>query len=348
MLTRAGLLTLALAVAAGPAVAQPFTGTIVTGPTGTADLAVGEDIARIADACGVGLRALPSEGSVENMQAVRDRRNTQLGIVQGDVLEYYQTLRDDDPSLRRPAQGIRVVMPLQESAVHLVARDNVERLEDLSGRVVATGTAGSGTAITAGLVLDLAGVAPAGRVPLAPDAALDALRSGVVDAAFIVSAAPADLLATADLADAHLHLVPMDEPALTAAYSPATIAAGTYPFVSADVPVVAVRSLLVAYDFSAAANNYQAASCRLVSDVSHLILTRLDELRASGHPSWATADLTALPPGAQISPCALQGVDPDYAFTCRRPDGTISTEGAAVSSDAAALFVRRICARLGC
>ncbi len=260
------------------------------------------------------------------------------------MLEYYQTLQEDDP--RCAGEGI--LMPLQESAVHLVARDDVTGLEDLSGRRVATGTAGSGTAVTAGLVLDLAGVAPAERVPLAPEAALDALRSGAVDAAFIVSAAPAGLLAAPDLADAHLHLLPLAGPALTAAYSPATIAAGTYPFVPADVPVVAVRSLLVAYDFSPTANAYQAASCRLVSDVSHLILTRLDELRANGHPAWATADLTALPPGAQISPCALQGVDPDYAFTCRHPDGTTTPEGTAASSDAAALFTHRICTRLGC
>lgn len=353
MLTRAALL---LALAALPFLApslhaQPVPGAIVTGPPASTEQQLGADIAALAAACGIPLEVRPSQGAIENMQAVRDRRYTQLGIVQGDVLEYYQTFQDDDPALRRPAQGIRVVMPLGNAAVHVLARTDITRLEDLAGRRVATGTSDSGTRITADLVLDLAAVAPAERIALAPDAALAALRTGDVDAAFFVTGAPAPLLAApeaADLAAAGLHLLPLTQPALTAAYAPATIAAGTYPFVPADVPVLSVATLLVAFDFDPSANAYQSASCRLVSNVSHLILTRLDTLKADGHPTWRTADLSALPPGALISACALTGVDADFAFTCRHPDGTTTTEGAAATADARTLFVQRVCARLGC
>lgn len=353
MLNR-GAMILALFFAAssaqGPALAQAqaVPGAIVIGPPGSTEARLGQDIAGLAAACGLSVDVRQTAGSVENMQAVRDRRHTQLGIVQGDVLEYYQTFQQDDPSLRRTAQGIRVVMPLGEAVVHVLARGDIAGLPDLAGRRVATGAPGSGTAVTADLVLDLAAVTPAERVALAPDAALAALRDGTVDAAFLVTGAPADLLAAPDLAAAGIHLLPLAQPALTAAYAPATVAAGTYPFVTADVPVVAVASLLVAFDFDPAANSYQAASCRLVADVSHLILTRLDTLRADGHPAWQGVNPATLPPGVQVSACALDGVDPNHAFTCRHPDGTTTGEGLATPADANALFMQRVCARLGC
>lgn len=351
MLSRAPLglavaLLLAALPAAVPAFGQGIPGTIVTGPAASSAQRLGQDIAGLATACGLTLEARPSEGSLENMQAVRDRRYTQLGIVQGDALEYYQTFQDDDPSLRRPAQGIRVVMPLPDAAIHVLARQDIARLADLSGRRIATGTPGSGTRLTADLVLDLAAVGPAERIAMAPDAALAALRAGEVDAAFIVDAAPSGLLAGMDAAG--LHLLPITEPALTAAYAPTKIPAGTYPFAPEETSTVSVQTLLVAFGFDPAANAYQAASCRLVSDVSHLILSRLDGLRIEGHPGWGTVDLTALPAGAEVSACALAGVDPGYAFTCRRPDGTTTTEDAAATTDGNALFVQRICARLGC
>ena len=68
----------------------------------------------------------------------------------------------------------------------------------------------------------------------------------------------------------------MTDPVLAAVYTPAEVAAGTYPFVTEPVKVVAVKAVLVTYDFQPERNSYQAASCGLVADLSHLILTRFD------------------------------------------------------------------------
>ncbi len=88
----------------------------------------------------------------------------------------------------------------------------------------------------------------------------------------------------------------------------------------------------------------------MLADVGHLVLTRLDELKANGHPKWGSVELGDLPEGWQISPCILQGLDPAYDFTCRRPDGSVVREGAeAEAGDAAsALYRQRVCARTGC
>jgi hypothetical protein len=291
-----------------------------------------------------------SAGSVENMRAVRDRKATQLGIVQSDVLEYFRTFAPDDPDLRRPARGARVAFPLYDEEVHVLARRGIGGLGDLAGKRVATGVEGSGTKVTADLILDLAQVEPGERVELAPEAGLEALLAGEVDAFFYVVGAPAELFQSDRIDPQEFHLLAMDQPNLQAAYTPAVIAAGTYPFVTEPVPVVAVRAVLVTFDFDARENSYQAGSCRMLADLGHLILTRLDELKAKGHPKWREVNLGDLPEGWQVSACVLQGLDPAYDFTCRKPDGTAVREGSeGTAGDATnALYRQRVCARIGC
>jgi TRAP transporter TAXI family solute receptor len=345
MLKWAGL-ALAL-IALAPAAAQEIEGNIVTGAAAGTDLAIGRDIAAMAAECGITLNVRESAGSVENMQAVRDRRLTQFGIVQGDVLEYYQTLQGDDPELRRAVQGIRVAFPLYDAEVHVLARREIADLAGLAGGRVAIGDPDSGTHLTAELVLDLAQVAPAERLELGPEEALEALRAGEIDAMFYVVGAPAELFQAPEIDAAAFHLLPLRDPALTAVYASAEIPAGTYPFVDAPVEVVAVRTVLVTYDFDSGRNAYQAASCRMVSDVSHLILSRFDRLREAGHPKWRAVDFTGIPPGWTVGTCVLQGLAPDYAFTCRRPDGSVVEEGPA-GGDPNGLFRQRVCAKIGC
>ena len=246
MLIRAALAVLALAL---PAAAQEIEGNIFTGVSGGAELAIGQDIAALAAECGLTLNVQESAGGVENMLAVRERRLTQFGLVQSDVLEYFRTFQADDPEIARAAEGIRVALPLYDEEVQVLARRDVAGLAELSGRRVATGAEGSGTALTAGLVLDLAEVAPAERLALAPAEALDALLAGEIDALFHVGGAPAALFADARIDPAAFHLLPLTDPVLAALYAPAELAAGTYPFVTEPVPVVAVKSVLVTFDF---------------------------------------------------------------------------------------------------
>jgi uncharacterized protein len=341
------LLVLAALLLAAAAAAQEVEGNIVTGAAAGTDLAIGRDIAEVAAECGVTLNVRESAGSVENMQAVRDRRLTQFGIVQSDVLEYYRTFQGDDPELRRAAQGIRVAFPLYDAEVHVLARREIAGLAGLAGRRVAIGLPDSGTHLTAELVLDLVQVTPAERLAIGPAEALDALLAGEIDAMFYVVGAPAELFASAAIDQRAFHLLPLGDPVLMAVYTPVEIPAGTYPFVEAPVEVVAVKTVLVTFDFDPGRSSYQAASCRMVADVSHLIVTRFDRLRESGHPKWRAVDFTDMPPGWTVGACVLDGLASDYAFACERPDGSVVEEGAG-AGDPNGLFRQRVCARLGC
>ena len=72
------------------------------------------------------------------MNAVRDRKATQLGIVQSDVLEYFKTFaaRSRACARRRRASGC---VPLYDEEVHVLARRDIATVADLAGARVAAG-----------------------------------------------------------------------------------------------------------------------------------------------------------------------------------------------------------------
>lgn len=346
----AGLAALGIVAVIGPLAAQPLELNIVTGgPTGTY-IRIGQDIAALGAECGRTLNVRESAGSLENVFAVRDRPVTQFGIVQGDVLEYIQTFAAEDDQLRRAAQGLRIVYPLYDEEVHVLARRDIADLDGLEGRRVAVGVENSGNFITAQLVLDLARVAPAEReTTLAPAAALEALLAGQVDAMVYVAGAPVSLFAEAAIDPAQFHLLPLADPVLRAVYAPAVLPAGTYGFQAEPLETIAVKAVLVTYDYNARGNAYHRASCEAVSDFAYLILSRITALRENGHPKWSAVDMTALPPGWRVSDCAVAGIAPDRPFICTAPDGTRTTETLVpLTAEANGVFLRRVCARLGC
>jgi TRAP transporter TAXI family solute receptor len=343
-------LMFALLLTVSPAAAQDWETNIVTGGASGTYIQIGRDVAKIGAECGRTLNVQESAGSLENILAVRDRPLTQLGIAQSDVLEYVRTFQADDPVLARAAKGVRIVFPLYDEEIHVLAKRDIADLSGLAGKRVSTGVEGSGNSLTASLLLDLAKVEPSERVKLSPKDSLAALLAGDIDAMFYVVGAPAALFAEAEIDPQRFHLLPLKEAVLQQLYTPAQIGASTYSFQQDAVDVVAVKAVLITFNFVPQRNPYQAASCQTVAEISHLILSRLDQLKESGHPKWKSVDLTALPPGWTVSDCVLQGIAPGFAFTCRRPDGTVEEEGAVAANapEANRVFVQRVCARIGC
>jgi uncharacterized protein len=315
------LLVLAVAIAtlivASPAnAADTFEKNIMTGgPKGTY-IQIGRNIAALGEKCGLKLNVVESAGSLENFIGVRQRRNTQFGIVQSDVLEYLKTYEANDPEIQQAVRGVRIMFPLYNEEVHLVARREIASADDLAGKKVVVGEKDSGTFLTASLILDILRVEKAERIAASPADGLEKLLAGEVDAFFFVAGAPASLLATDRLDPGKYHLVKLDDAALRQTYTPASIAAGTYPFVKEETPLVAVKAVLMTYDYDRKRNAYHRESCKAVADFSNLIITNLDELKETGHPKWKTVDLTALPPGWQVGVCVKEGIALDYRTSC--------------------------------
>jgi TRAP-type uncharacterized transport system substrate-binding protein len=111
------------------------------GPTGTY-IQIGKDLAGLGAQCGLTLNVVESAGSLENFVGVRKRRNTQFGIVQSDVLEYLKTYEANDPEVQDAVRGVRIMFPLYNEEVHVLARKDLSGIRELEGQRVAVGVTG--------------------------------------------------------------------------------------------------------------------------------------------------------------------------------------------------------------
>lgn len=316
---KALLLSILAVLAAAVPAAADFERNIMTGgPQGTY-IQIGRDIAGLGRACGLGLNVVESAGSLENFIGVRNRRNTQFGIVQSDVLEYLKTFEAGDAEVQQAVRGVRIMFPLYDEEIHVLARRDIATMKDLAGRKVAVGKADSGTFLTASLILDILQVSAGERVPDNPDEALPKLIAGEIDALFYVAGAPAPLFADDTIDREKFHLVPITEAPLLATYIPSRIEAGTYAFQNEPVDVIAVKAVMMTYDYDVRRNAYHRESCKAVSDFSSLIVNNLGRLQENGHPKWKSVDLTALPPGWQVGVCVKAGMALDYRPACMAP-----------------------------
>ncbi len=301
------------------ALAQEFEKNIMTGgPSGTY-IQIGNDLAGLERQCGLTLNVLESAGSLENFVGVRKRPNTQFGIVQSDVLDYFKTFQGNDRELQSAIFGVRIMFPLYNEEVHILAARDITSLGDLNGRKVAIGKTASGTFLTASLIMDIMQLDKVERVAVGAGDALAKLIAGEIDAMFYVAGAPTKLFANPDIDGAQFHLLSVNEPLLNASYVSSTIAAGTNPFQTEEVGAIAVKAVMMTYDYNVKTNRYQKESCKSVSDLSYLLLSNLDRLKTEGHPKWKNVDLTDLPPGWRVGDCVKKGMAVNYKLQCRSP-----------------------------
>jgi len=255
---------------------------IVTGAATGTYIKIGEDIKKIAEPSGITLSVMESAGSIQNVFDVRKKRGVQLGIVQSDVLDYIRDISDDQ-ELKSIAAKLAAVYPLYKEEVHLLGDFDTKSLADLNGKKVAIGPERSGTYLTAKTIFHLSGIKPAQEVFLGGKEALDALRKGDIDAMLYVAGAPATLFSENTTPDDKFQLVPLDDKALDG-YLTVTIPAGTYKWQESAVKTVAVRAVLMTF-------NYTGEQCQNVAKVAKILKENKDWLDQNGHPKWREVKL---------------------------------------------------------
>ncbi|WP_185962124.1 TAXI family TRAP transporter solute-binding subunit [Palleronia caenipelagi] len=294
-------------LSAGQALPQSIDANILTGGASGTYIQIGRDISAVLPADGVDLIVNESNGSLENIYGVYKRPQTQLGIVQNDVLDFIRNLKASDAELNSLAAKVRLVMPLYNEEIHLVARPGLAGLSDLSQARVSVGPQDSGSQLTASLLLDATGVTPRKTVSLSTTEALEAFLAGDIDAFFYVGGAPLKLLADPRLTPENSQLLPLDDPRLADYYVSSTIPAGTYAFQPTDYNGLAVKAVLMTYDFSSNPSSYFKQSCAIVTDVTRAVWENIDALKQSGHPKWQAVDLQDVPPGWEKDECVRRG-----------------------------------------
>jgi TRAP transporter TAXI family solute receptor len=340
MKTVAFVLTAVVSASAADAQSE-FEKNIMTGGATGTYIQIGQDLADLGATCGQTLTVQQSAGSLENILAVRERRNTQFGIVQSDVLDYLQTYAADDAAIQQAIAGVVIAAPLYNEEIQSLAKREFASIADLTGQKVSVGVENSGTFLTSSLVLDLTETVPGETLFLNAQDSLVALLNNEIDAFFYVAGAPTKLLSTEGISAEQFHLLPLTETVLTDAYTATQIPAGTYPFQPEAVDLVAVKAVLMTYDYDRTKNSYHQQSCDAVANFSNLIASNFAELQASGHPKWNDVDLTDIPPGWTIGNCVNRGLVPEYVSQC------VSATPSVEEPSANAIYREQICKTLG-
>src|SRR5438874_1682452 len=223
---------------------------------------------------GINLSVYPSKGSVENIYAVYQRPGVQVGIVQSDVLAFVARVQTDS-TLQRIAKKIKMVFPLYNEEIHVLAQKGVASFDDLANKRVAIGREGSGTYLTARLLFKVSEVAPRQMPLIDTDQALAELKAGRIDAMFYVAGAPVKLfLENVSEADG-LALIPITNKSITEFYPRVEIPANVYPAQSTPVSTVAVKAVLISFDF-------RRRDCELVGQFAQTVSTNLAWLVKNG------------------------------------------------------------------
>jgi len=269
-----------VAVLAGPALAVDMG--IMTGSEKGTYYQFGLNMQRLVKQRDIDLNVSTSKGSVENIYAVYQKPRTQLGIVQSDVLAFVARVQTD-PVLKRIAKKIKMVFPLYNEEIHILGRKEITDFDDLTDRRVAIGREGSGTYLTARLLFRVSEVQPKEMVLIDTDEALTELKAGRIDAMFYVAGYPVKLFTDNVTAADELALIPVFNKSITEFYPVVQIPAKTYAWQANPVDTIAVKAVLVSYDF-------RRLDCDYVGRFAQIVATNLDWLKQNGHPKWQFVD----------------------------------------------------------
>jgi TRAP transporter TAXI family solute receptor len=240
------------------------------------------------------LRVVPllGKGSLQNLQDILHLRGVDAAFIQADALPYalsHHLITADQ------AKNFSYISKLYNEEVHVLARKDINSLADLNGKKVNVDVVGSGSAMTAQIVLQATGV-QASISNLRQADAVKELAAGDIDAIIHVGGAPIPLLSGVQSAD--LHFIPVElTPDLAQTYLPSGLTHDEYPnLVSADqkqVPTVAIGDVFAVYNWDPNTERGKNVA-RLVA----VFFERFDELMAPGHhPKWKNVEPSAEVPG---------------------------------------------------
>lgn len=212
-------------------------------------------------------------------------RGIDAGIIQSDILD----------SLRQkpPFPGIdsylRYVAKLYDKEVHILAKTEIQSIQELKGKKVNFGKRDSDNFLTANKVFGTLGIeVTATEFP--PEMALDKLRNtGDIDALVYVASKPADLFNFGS--DPNLHFVSI--PPMSGGYTPTTLRPQDYyQLLQQPLQTVAVGSILMVYNWPQKSERYQK--------VARFVRRLLEEHAKKDTKSpinWPEIDIAASLPG---------------------------------------------------
>jgi TRAP-type uncharacterized transport system substrate-binding protein len=251
-----------------------------------------DELAKVLDD-GDNLRILPivSYGAASNLDDLLYLRGVDLAVTQSDVFEYFRTERKT-PNLQN---RVHYILRLPIAELHILANTDIHSLEDLRGKKVNFGPAGSGSSLTGTIVFQRLGV-QVEQVLIDQQSALQKLQSGEVAALVRVIGKPVDFFARIP-PNSGLHLVPIPFTKTFADYyTLGEFEMKDYPSLVADgqkVDTIAVPAILAVFNWPRGSDRY-----RRIERFVERLFTKWDQfLVAPRHPKWRDVNLGATVPG---------------------------------------------------
>src|SRR6266436_3113013 len=242
---------------------------------------------------GDNLRILPivSYGAASNLDDLLYLRGVDIAVTQSDVFEYFRTERKT-PSLQN---RVHYMLRLPIAELHILAKTDIRAVEDLRGKRVNFGPAGSGSSLTGTIVFQRLGV-QVEQVLIDQQSALQKLQSGEVAALVRVIGKPVDFF-TRIPPNSGLHLVPIPFTSTFADYyTLGEFEAKDYPTLTAEgerVDTIAVPAVLAVFNWWKSSDRY-----RRIERFVERLFTKWDQfLVPPRHPKWRDVNLGATVPG---------------------------------------------------
>lgn len=238
--------------------AQPVDLIFATGGTGGTYYPLGGGIAKVwkDNIPGLNVTVQSTGASVANIRAL-GKKEADLALIQNDTAEYGRTGQAAFAEQNEKYTNYLAIAALYPEVVQFVVRADsaIQSIEDLRGKRVVVGAAGSGTELNARQILGAYGLDYKDRTDLEPlylsfAEGAAAMKEKQADALIIVSGVPnaslADLQTVTDI-----RLLPIEAARVQQEFpffAKYTVKANTYKGISQAVDVVALQATLVIRD----------------------------------------------------------------------------------------------------
>jgi len=251
-----------------------------------------DELAQVLDD-GDNMRIVPmvTYGAASNMDDLLYLRGVDIAVTQSDVFDYFRTQRKT-PNLEN---RVNYIIRLPVSEVHVLARTDIRRIEDLRGKKVSFGPAGSASSLTGTIVFQRLGV-QVEQVLVDNPTGLQKIRSGEIAAMVRVIGRPIDFFSKIPK-EAGLHLVPIPfSKTFADYYTIGELTSKEYPSLVPEggtTDTLAVPAVLAVFNWPKGHDRY-----RRVQRFTESLFTNWDKFRQPPrHPKWRDVNLAATVPG---------------------------------------------------
>ena len=243
---------------------------------------------------GDNLRVIPivTYGAASNMDDLLYLRQIDVAVTQADVFEYFRTQR----KISNLPSRVNYIVRLPVSEVHLLARTDIKTIEDLRGKKVSFGPAGSASSLTGTIIFQRLGVQVEQALVDNPTA-LQKLKSGEISGLVRVIGKPIDFFAKIP-ANSGVHFVPIPfSKTFADYYTLGELTSKEYPNLVPEegqpTDTIAVPAVLAVYNWQKGSDRY-----RRVERFTEAFFTKWDKFREPPrHPKWRDVNLAATVPG---------------------------------------------------